>query len=321
MIARTMVMLVSGVLATGCASLPEESPPLFDMEVSLAHMEEPDDERERRAGDLGSFTGLVVASGRASFDEMESSGLRVIKVMENSPADAAGLQVEDYLISASRAGGEVVELSWPSQWGQLEREATPGQIIEVHIDRAGVEQDAAIHTTPRVRPAGREEVDRYRESKKVGIVLRTATEVEARAADLGPGGGAVVVGLARTSPWRAAGIQFGDLIIAVNGTPVHDPRVVIDAIDTGDQSVTVTYIRDGETFEVQAVLSRRAQAFREFDIPILVHYKRDPGESEFSILYGLFGLESTQAAWRCRILWLISFGGGDADRLEEVANP
>ena len=37
---------------------------------------------------------------------------------------------------------------------------------------------------------------------------------EARAAGLGPGGGAVVVGLSERSPWRAAGLRFGDLIVA-----------------------------------------------------------------------------------------------------------
>ena len=37
-----------------------------------------------------------------------------------------------------------------------------------------------------------------------------------------------------------------------------------------------------------------------------------------SMLLGLFRWEKTPAAWRVRLLWLIRFSGGDADRLESV---
>ncbi len=323
MIDRALLPLlaVSLALLLGCKALPEESPPLADMEVSLAAVAEPDDEQERRTLDSGSFTGLRVASARLSLDDPEPAGLLVVEVIENSPGDAARIREDDVLVEATVDGGETVELAWPSQWRSIELAAAPGAEIQVLYDRAGVEQTAVIRPIERVRPAGREAVERFRENQRVGVVLRTATEVEARGCGLGPGGGAVVVGLSRASPWRDAGIVYGDVIVAVDGAPVDHPQVVLDAIRAGKKSIAITCCRGGEAFEFETALTRRKQEFREFDIPVLVSYERDANGSNFSLLLGLFGLESTPAAWRCRILWFITFGGGDADRLQEVPSP
>jgi hypothetical protein len=57
---------------------------------------------------------------------------------------------------------------------------------------------------------------------------------------------------------------------------------------------------------------------REISLPLLFDYQADRGRSEWSLLLGLVNYRSTAAAWRCRLLWLIGFGGGDADRLVEI---
>jgi hypothetical protein len=172
------------------------------------------------------------------------------------------------------------------------------------------------------------EAERYREEDKVGIVVRTATEVEARAVGLGPGGGAVVVGLSRASPWRdvaggkhsRAGLVYGDLITSVDGKPVAHPQVVLDAIRGHEPGGTmpVELVRAGERRTVELPVSKRASEVREFSIPLLFSYTSDRGKSETWILLGIYKHESTQAASRTRILWIIHFGAGDADRLEEV---
>ena len=64
-----------------------------------------------------------------------------------------------------------------------------------------------------MRPPDREPAETFREEQHAGIVVRTATEVEARAAGLGAGGGAVLIGLAANSPWRQKGLRFGDVIL------------------------------------------------------------------------------------------------------------
>lgn len=51
---------------------------------------------------------------------------------------------------------------------------------------------------------------------------------------------------------------------------------------------------------------------------MIYRYTNDRGAKETSLLFGLYAHERTSAAWRMTLLWLFSFGGGDADRLQEV---
>lgn len=311
------------LLAIGACSstLPEQSPPLADIEAPLDLRAEPDDETARAALPAGSFSGLVVDDARdtlaAKLDE--AAALRVASVVENSPAAAAGLQAGDLLLEAQIAHGPRVTLRRASEWRHVELENPPGTKVALVVDRAGREATTELQLTPRVRPAPRTPAETFREEDRVGVVLRTATEVEARAAGLGPGGGAVVIGLARSSPWRRAGLRFGDLIVAIDGAQLAHPQQLLAALREPDRaSVHVDFVRTGEHMAVTAPVTVRAGELTEFSIPLLVSYSSARGKSDFSLLLGLFGHESTAAAWRVRLLWLITFGGGDSDRLLEV---
>jgi len=316
-------ILIGLTLAPACSSLrrdiPAVPPPLADMEEPLDAREEPLDETARLALPAGSFTGLVASRSSDSLDELaaESGGLTVVAVVENSPADLAGIQVGDALVEV-RAGTSVVVPSWPSEWRAIELESAPGSAIEVVVDRAGVERTAKIVTIARARSAAREDVERFREEDRAGVVLRTASEVEARAAGLAPGGGAVVTGLSMRSPWRAAGVRYGDLVRTVGGETVAHPQVVLDAIRKADEDgeLALGIVRDASNVDISVGVSRRESEITSFSIPFLYSYSHDRGRSETSILFGVFSYESTPAAWRMHLLWFIEFGGGDADRLE-----
>ncbi len=320
-----LVPIVAVASTAGCAlplKLPNRPPPLLDMQEPLALTEEPADEAARSDLANGGFTGIYVGDARRSLDALtgESEGVLVIKVIENSPGDAAGIVEGDLLLWGSRRGdpGGPSPLNWPSDWRQVELSAEPGTRLDVGYDRAGVERIARVEVVARIHPAARQDVERYREEDRVGVVLRTATEVEARAAGLGPGAGAVIVGLSRRSPWRAKGLRFGDLIVAVDGKPVAHPQVLLDAIRGSEDDLRLTYVRQGARGEVSAPSSERETELKEVSIPLLLSYQSERGVSELTILLGLFGLKETPAAWRCRLFWLFTFSGGDADRLKEV---
>jgi S1-C subfamily serine protease len=245
----------------------------------------------------------------------------VTRVVENSPGDAAGIEEGDVLVRATDAAGAEKALSYPSQWRAIELAAAPGSQIRVTIDRGGAERTAVVAVVARVRPPEREAVARLREEARVGIVLRSATEVEARGAGLGPGGGAVVVGLSAASPWRAAGLRFGDLVVGVGGKEVAHPQAVLDAIRAADEEATlsVEFVRDGTRQTVDAPISRRAQEVQHINVPFLFTYDADRGSTEWSAILGLVNWHSTMVAWQVRLLWFVKFGGGDADRLVEVS--
>jgi C-terminal processing protease CtpA/Prc len=312
------VALACGACAS--ASLPREAPPLVRMEEPLEWMREPDDEAARRALPKGSFTGLVVGDARATLEEMlgEPRGVLVAAVVENSPGAAAGVEAGDVLVAAS-AGERTLELHWPAEWRRLEDELEPGAEMRLVVDRAGAELDLALVTEARVAPRERLASQRFREEQRVGLVVRTATEVEARAAGLGAGGGAVVVGLTLESPWRGL-VVYRDLIRAVDGAEVAHPQVVLDRIREAPEraALRLELVRGGAPLTVDAPLSRREQRVREVSVPLLFTFERERDASRLSVLLGLVAWQRTPAAWRLRLAWLFTLSGGDSDRLEVI---
>lgn len=323
---RTLFALLlcaaSAPFAGACSSLlprdlPDAAPPLVDMEEPLTLQAEPDDEAARRALDLGGFTGVDVKDARASLDDTDPGGVSVRRVVENSPGDAAGVVEGDLLLEVRDAKGATHVLEWPSEWRRVELEARAGDRLQLKFDRAGVTMEASVTVTPRVRGTDRQDAERFREERRVGVVLRTATEVEARAAGLGPGGGAVIVGLSRRSPWRDAGLRFGDLLTRVGDKQVAHPQAVLDVIRAAedDAVLPIRFVRKGQSRELDVALSERAAELTEFSLPLLFSYENDRGTTETSVLLGLVRHRATEVAWEWRILFFIRIAGGEADRL------
>ncbi len=321
---RLLVLIAPLCLGLGACSslfggdeLPRQAPALAGMEEPLALQAEPQDEPAREQLPPGAFSGVYVADARASLDALlePPEGVRVERVVENSPGDEAGLEEGDLLLSAGATA-----LHWPSEWRALELSSPVGSVLELVYDRAGSERKARLTLAARVHPAERTAAIRLREETRVGLVLRSPTEVEARALGLAPGAGAVVVGLATESPWRKAGLRFEDVLLAVDGTPVAHPQIVLDLVRSAepDARLRLSLARGTERLELTAPLSRREHETSEVSIPILFSYEHVRGTTETSLLLGLIRYRSTAAAWDWRLLWFISFGGGDADKLEQV---
>ncbi len=339
-----LVLAVLAALSAGaCKSLgsdlPTDPPPLFDMEEPAAFLIDPDDEAARSELPLGSYSGVhvhdaVQAAGSLDEDALSldeepasldddasgaSTGVLVRRVIENSPGDAAGLQPDDLLHSVGEPGRGELPLQYASDWRGVEDDTSPGTRITVRYDRAGLEKTAEVVMAQRARPRDRLSTSRSREGLRAGIVLRTATEVEASRAGLAAGAGAVIVGLSRNSPFRGAGLKYGDVLASVGGRRVAHPQVVLDVIRNAEEDAVlpVTAVRGEERRKGQVALTERVTGLRNVSIPLIYSCGTERGETETSILSGLLLQRTTRAAWEWRVLWLFSFSGGDADRLED----
>ena len=320
----TSARLLLILLAAGCRAIdtPTDPPPLVGFDEPVGYLEEPDDEAQRLALPAGGFTGIEVSDARRTLEALmgESEGLVVTGVVENSPGAAAGVEEGDLVLAVITPDGDELWLEWPSQWRELELASAQGDELVLVLDRAGREDERTVVVERRVAPAEREAAPRLREDRRVGLVVRGATEVEARAAGLGPGGGAVIVGLAASSPWRDAGVGFGDLISRVEDRDVDHPQVLLDAIRAAPKhgSLSLTLHRGAERLQVSLPVSRRTRHVRDVAIPLLYRYHARGERRETSMLLGLFQLERTEAAWTVRLLWLFAFSRGDTERLERV---
>ncbi len=90
----------------------------------------------------------------------------------------------------------------------------------------------------------------------LGVTISPLTSREAEEKGLGVIRGAYVQGVGENSAAEEAGIREGDVIIAIDGSPVRNPSELIEAVGRkrpGDQ-VSVTYYRNGRERETKAVL-------------------------------------------------------------------
>ena len=319
---RLTVICAFAVALVSCNSnLPVKPDPIARWEEPAEWMRTPEDEAQRLQLSAGTFSGVRVRTTRASLDEEPQPGLEVVAVVENSPAAAAGLEVGDLLLRVS-VDGASKELDAPSDWRAVELSAQAGTTLELSIERAAKPMRTNLVLVARLVPAEREEVARFREEERVGVILRSATEVEARAAGLAPGAGVVLVGLAATSPWRGMpdAPRFGDVIVAIDKQTMDDPARFLAVVRSAkpEGKVQVEYLRGSERKQVQLPLSKRATELKSWSIPFLAKWKRDTERTVFSAFLSLIRYEATPAAWSLTLLWLIDFNGGDADRLQEV---
>ena len=91
----------------------------------------------------------------------------------------------------------------------------------------------------------------------LGVQTQGITGAMTAALHLPSSAGALVASVQPDSPAQRAGLQPGDVIQSVNGTPVKDPREL--AVDVADvkpgSSATLGVLRDGETRTVQVTLA------------------------------------------------------------------
>jgi serine protease Do len=179
-------------------------------------------------GWLGVQIGAVDEDLAKTFKMKEAKGALVSLVTPGSPADKAGIKVEDVIVAAD--GREIVDNGDLSRYIASQK---PGQTVKLELLREGaLKTVSATLGTFRDDPTelAQEEGD---ESSRLGMTLRDLTPELAERLDLPRGTKGVVV--MEVEPGEAAEeatLQPRDVIVGVNGVPcgsVSEFQKLIDA--------------------------------------------------------------------------------------------
>ena len=180
-----------------------------------------------------------------SFGLKRPDGALVANVAPNSAAAAAGLKSGDVITEVDgqpvvRSGelSSLIGLSSPGEKVKLKvwRDKTPR---EVEAKLGGIEDDGK-----QVADAGKAQ------GGELGVALRPLTPEERRAAKVEQGMLVEDVG----GPAARAGIEAGDVLLAINGQPVQSVDQVKSVLSTKPKSIALLVQRDGEKIFVPVKL-------------------------------------------------------------------
>lgn len=173
-----------------------------------------------------------------SFKLPKPQGALVASVDAGGPADKAGLRVGDVILKIDQqtvaSSGDL-----PAFVGQ----AAPGQKVQMEIWRQG-QAETLSATLGNAADKGNKVADAQAPAGKgqLGLVLRPLDAQEARAAGVDKG---LLIEDVR-GPAAMAGVQSGDVLLAINGTPVQGIDQVRAAMAKAGKSVALLIERDGD---------------------------------------------------------------------------
>ena len=232
---------------------------------------------------------------RAKLDiDSDIEGILITEIYDDSPAEEAGLQEHDILVSIDGEEGKDL-----SDFVKLIKTNAPGTDVEIQVYRDGKMRTVDATLGKRENTfiwkgleglAGLEALEGLEGLKALEHIVipqidigmsswgrrgRLGVYIEDVSGDLAdyfeiPGGeGVLVEGIVEDSPAEAAGIKAGDIIYKVDGKAVCCTKELVEAIAKmeADEETPIVLIRKGNEVVVQAVVAeseydKAMQAYR-----------------------------------------------------------
>jgi S1-C subfamily serine protease len=226
-----------------------------------------DDERTLTATlgdrDGGAYLGVTPCTGLPGPVPMvtihgEEPGALIVHVEPDSPADSAGLQAGEVIVSVDDQ-----KLDAENTLADVIASYEPGDTVTLEVREPGEEsRDVTVELGEHPEEEGEPYLGvKYRSASPFFELKGDALPFEQRWQHVQPFSrtlpgietkqGAIVRSVEEDGPAAAAGLQRGDLITAVEGEPIQSPQDLVDAIaehEPGD-TVTLTVLQSGEEEE------------------------------------------------------------------------
>jgi serine protease Do len=163
----------------------------------------------------------------------KTAGALVNSVLEGQPAEKAGIQSGDVILSIN---GREIENT--EQLLRVVAQIAPGSRVSVLIWREGQQRTVSLTVAERdgARTAGAVDGDLDGITGRLGLSLRPVTQDDTRRHNLKTAAGLLVLSVEEQGLAARAGVQSGDIILAVNNTRVNTvPDFVRQAEDGAKQ--------------------------------------------------------------------------------------
>lgn len=198
-------------------------------------------------------------------------GVRVERVVPDSPADQAGLKDGDVIL---RLDGERV--SSPRDVREYLKGMDEPKEMQVEIERDG--KPLTIQVTPEKRDVMRMA---FGGGVYLGVNLQELDKDLASYFQVDPNAGVLVTRVEPNSPAEKAGLRSGDVLTHVNGEKIGTPSDVVNKLDDVNEgdSLEITILRHGSEKKLTAQPEKREGFMGEMpDMPEIHRMLRDNPE-------------------------------------------
>ena len=182
-----------------------------------------------------------------SFDLSNTKGALIAQVLKGGPADKAGLERGDVVISF--AGKDIPDTA---ALRNTVADTAIGKEVKVVVMRKGEKKDLTVEVGSQQKA-----IELLSSSLKgrLGVVVRPVTAKEAQEYGLDEGEGVAIKSLEKNGLLAQAGFEVGDIILEVNGNPVYGVDSFVGQVDQlhNNQKIVLFALdqRTGQTGYVQ----------------------------------------------------------------------
>lgn len=198
-----------------------------------------------RRGRIGVAIQEVTPDLAASFGLSKPAGALVSSVDKGGPAERAGLRSGDVIL---KFNGQAIERS--AELPPLVSAQPPGSRAELQVWRDGKAQSIKLELGELEMAAASsadEPANSAEDSPRLGLAVRPLSAAELREAEITAG---LMVEDVADGPAALAGIEAGDIILAVNGKPVTSVEELRKLSAVAGKHLALHILREGERMYV-----------------------------------------------------------------------
>lgn len=231
----------------------------------------------KKQGWIGIYLQELTSDLKESLELDESTeGVLVNEVVEGSPAEKAGIEKGDVIVSFDGKKTDSIE-----RLTSLVRKTSPGTEVEIQVIRDGDEKDLEItigessssgsyNLSPEKFKIEKNMIEpfkwNFQSGLKLGVAIQDLTEQLGDYFGVEKGEGALITEVEKESPAEKAGLKAGDVIVQVDNEKVSgsdDVRQIISEKEKGDE-VSLKVIRDKrpKDFSVTLAETEKEYSFR-----------------------------------------------------------
>jgi S1-C subfamily serine protease len=229
---------------------------------------------------IGVYTQKIDKELAEAFNLDQDQGIVVVDVVDDSPADEAGLRRKDVIIEFN---GKKVDGSKPL--ADLVRETKVGDKVDIIVSRKGEKKNLTIEIGERPKSKWRDRErnvivkDFFKNNLALAIGHRgyMGVAIQDLTVQLGDyfgvkdGDGALITEVEEDSPAEKAGLKAGDVIVGADGEDITDSEDIIDVMSDKEEgdTVSITYIRRGEKHTVPVEVTEESYSMHNISLPSL----------------------------------------------------